>query len=298
MTYHNPDRHWRALLLTLAVYCLTAGPLTAANLPALVDTDWLSQRLTDKQLVIIDMSDSLQYQRFHIPGARHLPYNAINQQSRQGVSYSVGPQAIAKLMGQLGVTPQHTVVIYDDTGGLNAARLYWELQRLHHARVTLLDGGLVKWIREGRSVSWTPQHIQPMSYELKQVNTALLSQKHDIGNTSTLLDVRTQEEYQGHPRVPRSGHIPGARHFPWDSAVNFDSDFTMKSDAELKRMLASLGMTDPNQEVTLYCRSGHRASHTFFTLKRLGWNHVRLYDGSSTEYELDKAAPLKKGPVP
>ena len=285
-------------VFTICHFLFAISHTWATNTAPLVSTDWLDQHLNDENIAILDMSDSFQYQRFHISGARHLPYNVLNQQTRQRVSFSVGSETVAKIMAQLGVTPQHTVIIYDDTGGLNAARLYWELQRLQHNNVSLLDGGLVKWIREGRKISWTQADIKPASYPVKQLNQKLLAKKDDLVNTKMLVDVRSKEEYQGHPRQPRSGHIPDAKHFPWNTAVDFDKGFTMKSVAELKSTLGKLGIADPNQEVILYCRSGHRAAHAFFTLRRLGWNKIRLYDGSMAEYELDKSATLKKGNTP
>lgn len=263
-----------------------------------IETEWLARHLSDPQVAVIDMSDSFQYQRFHIPGARHLPYEVINHTNRQRISYSVGPHTVAKIMAQLGITPKHTVVIYDDTGGLNAARLYWELQRLQHEKVALLDGGLVKWVREGRKISWTPPKLKSASYPVTDINDKILAERSDISKAKTLLDVRTTEEYQGHPRAPRSGHIPGALHFAWDDAVDFNTGFTMKPVDKVKSQLAQLGITDPNQEITLYCRSGHRAAHAFFTLKRLGWKNIRLYDGSMAEYEQDKSVALKKGKTP
>ena len=292
--------HYRFIrqLISIATLLLLIASASASDNSPLVSTDWLNQHLNDENIAIIDMSDSFQYQRFHIPGAKHLPYNVLNKQNRQRVSYSVGSEIVAKILSQLGVTPQHTVIIYDDTGGLNAARLYWELQRLQHTKVSLLDGGLVKWIREARKISWQQTKFKPASYPVKQTSKPLLAQKSDLKKTSILIDVRSKEEYQGHPRQPRSGHIPGAKPFPWNSAVNFEKDFTMKSSSSLKAALGKLGITEPNQEITLYCRSGHRAAHTFFTLKRLGWNNVRVYDGSMAEYELDKSASLKKGNTP
>lgn len=284
--------------LAISLFLFVFLPASANNSTPLVSTDWLHQHLDDKNIAIIDMSDSLQYQRFHITGARHLPYNVLNQHSRQRVSYSIGSETIAKIMAQLGITPQHTIVIYDDTGGLNAARLYWELQRLQHPNVSLLDGGLVKWIREGRKISWTQTDVKPASYPLTRTNRNLVANRDDLAKTKVLIDVRSKEEYLGHPRQPRSGHIPGAKHFPWDNAVDFNKAFTMKSATELKSALGQLGMTDTNQEVILYCRSGHRAAHAFFTLKRLGWNNLRIYDGSMAEYELDKSAAFKKGNTP
>lgn len=111
-------------LLALTLFLLLSTYVSATTLPPLVSAGWLNQHLTDKRIAIIDMSDAFQYLRFHIPGASHLSYAVLNQQTRQGVSYSIGPETVARIMGQLGITPAHTIVIYDDSGGLNASRLY------------------------------------------------------------------------------------------------------------------------------------------------------------------------------
>ena len=267
-----------------------------------VTTHWLEQHLHDPDLLLLDMTDDIQYQRFHLPGAVHLPYAALNHTNQQNVTLSVGPERLIKLLGLLGARRESQIVIYDDVGGLNASRLYWELERLGHPRVALLDGGLVKWILEGRKVTNTP--VQPASAIYQPAdkpgiaNLASLTEIRQLATEAVLLDVRTQQEYAGDPRQARSGHIPGARWWPWDSTIEFATDFRLKAPAELKQQLHELGITDKNTPIYLYCRTGHRASQTYYVLRQLGFSQVKLYDGSMAEYSQYKELPLTTGMTP
>lgn len=268
----------------------------------MVDTDWLSNNLKQDNLVIVDMSDGMQYQRFHIPGAINLPYEYLNQNVK-GVSLSIGQPQVIQLLGQLGIRQDSYVIAYDDTGGLHASRLIWELGQLGHRKMALLDGGLVSWIREGRPVSHQPPDIVATQYlplATGQQSTATLT---DVApgkrnNKTLLIDVRSREEYIGDPRYPRSGHIPGARLWEWDQALDVDAGFTLRHHETLKQQLADVGLRDSNQPVVVYCRSGHRASHAYYTLRQLGFKNVRLYDASMKEYEKHRELPLNRGPQP
>jgi len=285
----------------LGLILLVQAGLLQAQTP-LVSTEWLANNLHNKHIVLIDMSDGFQYQRFHIPGAINLPYGYLNTDLK-GVSLSAGQSQIIKILSQIGVTQDSYVIAYDDTGGLNAARLLWELDQLGHPQKAMLNGGLVKWIREGRKVSYQAPPIKPVTYRAKltgssaTANLTNVEQANRNGKT-LLLDVRSEEEYLGNPRFPRSGHIPGAKWWEWDQAVNFDGDFTIKKAEQLKTSLAKLGLTDQQQSVIVYCHSGHRASHAWFTLRELGFKNVRVYDGSMKEYEQHKDLPLKMGRQP
>lgn len=281
------------LLLSNALWSAQDG---AQNL---VETDWLAKNLENDNIVLIDMSDGLQYQRFHLPGAINLPYEYLTR-SKNKVSLSVGQNQIIKLLGQIGVTQQTHVVAYDDTGGLHASRLLWELEQLNHPKMSLLNGGLVKWIREGRKISHTAPPLKAKTYTPRTTGnkaTATLSDVTQAKNT-VLLDVRTPEEYIGNPKYPRTGHIPGARHWQWDQALNIDKGFTLHDNSFLKQELSKAGVTDTKQPITVYCRSGHRAAHTYFTLRQLGFENVKIYDGSMKEYERQKNLPLKLGKEP
>jgi len=272
--------------------------------PLLVDINWLDKNLNSSSIRLIDMSDSTQYQRFHIPGATHLPYSAINTRNKSDVSFSVGKKQIIKILGLLGIQSDHHVVIYDDMGGLHASRFFWELEKIGHKNISLVNGGLVKWILTGKKVTADIPNVKPTQYipnsNSNRKNTAdikeILSSKFDDKNL--LLDVRSKEEYIGHPRYPRTGHIPGAKWLEWSEAVNFENAFKMKNQKVLKNQLQKIGITKTDTPITLYCQSAHRASHSYFTLRQLGFHHVKIYDGSMSEYSKVKSAPLIKGMTP
>lgn len=268
--------------------------------PLLVETAWLKEHLDDKNIVLVDMSDNLQYQRFHIPGAIHLPYSVLNQRTKKGVSLSVGSKQIIHILGLLGIQRDSHVIIYDDTGGLNAARLLWELDILNHKQVSILNGGLVKWILDGHRVIARP--VKPVAVKYIMESSAkpsplLVTLDGIRGNDSILLDVRSREEYLGHPRQKRSGHIPGAKWWNWDQSVDFENGFKQKGTTALMNSLKQLGITSKKQAITVYCQSGHRAAQSYFTLKSLGFNNIKLFDGSMAEYQ-QTVLPLNKGMNP
>jgi len=290
--------HTSRILLIISMLLFTQHTIAASK----VTTTWLDMHLDDANLVLVDMADDLQYQRFHLPGAVHLPYAALNDTNQRGVSYSIGRKKLIMLLGLLGANSDSQIVIYDDVGGLNASRLYWELERLGHQRFALLDGGLVKWILEGRKV--TNMQMQPRSTTYQpakhegMANLASLAEIRRLPADAVLLDVRTQEEYAGDPRQPRSGHIPGARWWPWDNTVAFTNDFRLKPTEDLKRQLQTLGVSANDPPVYLYCQTGHRASQTYYALRQLGFSKVKIYDGSMAEYSQHKELPLKTGLMP
>jgi len=287
----------------LFLLCIINSPFAFATAPFLVDINWLEKNLQNPGIRLIDMSDNTQFQRFHIPTSTHLPYAAINKRNKQGVSFSVGKQQIINILGLLGIQAHHHVVIYDDMGGLHASRLFWELEKIGHQNISLVDGGLVKWILAGKRVTAEIEKVKRVQYKNNtngRSNTVtaekILSSKFDDKNI--LLDVRSKEEYVGHPRYPRSGHIPNAKWWEWQQAVNFEKAFQIQKQAELKKQLKELGITKVDTPITLYCQSGHRASHSYFTLRNLGFNNVKIFDGSMSEYSQIKSAPLTKGIKP
>ena len=267
-----------------------------------VSTDWLAQHISDTNLVLVDMTDDPQYQRFHLPGAVHLPYQAINTLDRFGASFSSGPDHISMILGLLGINADSRIIIYDDLGGLNAGRLFWELEGLGHQNVALLDGGLVTWILEGRKVSNKAVQPDKTTYvstsKKPRTNLATLADITRLPPDAVLLDVRTREEYAGDPRQSRSGHIPGAKWWPWDATVDFNDGFRLRSAAELQRQLQALDLSNPATPIFLYCRTGHRASQSYYVLRQLGFKNVKLYDGSIAEYSRHSELPLKTGMQP
>ncbi len=296
-----------ALQQAVLVACvLLLGWRIAAAEPVLVDADWVNDRLDDPSVVVVDMaSEGTQYQRFHLPGAVYLPYRAIVQRRRDGVIVRVDDERLFRILGALGITADTHVVVYDDMGGLQAGRLFWELERIAHPRVSVLDGGLVRWILDGRPVMAAPVRPTPVRYVPVKVggrqNEASLEAVKSLNSDSkaVLLDVRSKEEYQGDQKSKaRTGHIPGAKWWPWDGAVAFDSGFRRKPLKPLQQSLADVGAGDTDQPIITYCRTGHRASQAYLTLRSLGYQDVRVFDGSMVEYERDPKAPLRLGLAP
>lgn len=293
---------WFFLLFSLS------APVLAV--PVLVEGRWLESRLDDARIVIVDLSDDdMQYQRFHIPNAVRLPYQALvklrvvgDPRKEDSPRYPVRleDKELAGLLGRLGITRDKYVVVYDDVGGLNAARLFWELERIGHPRVSVLEGGLVSWILEGRKVVNNAPKPKPAIYAVDGDGRSNEASLDDVRaardqRAALLLDVRTREEYRGERKDPRSGHIPGARWWAWDQAVALDKGFKLREEADLRRQLKSAGIADAKQPVITYCRSGHRAAHTYLTLRSLGFEKVRVYAASMNEYGLLKTEPVKQG---
>lgn len=272
--------------------------------PVLVDADWVAARLNDPQVVLVDTSDAEQYSRFHLPGAVHLPYEALLKRvPRQPFATRLDDTELQRLLGSVGIQRTHHVVIYDDAGGLHAGRLFWELERIGHPQVSVLDGGLVAWILQGRKVVNASTPRLPATYAASgggRTNEATLAdvKRAASGDGPLLLDVRTQEEYVGIAREPRSGHVPGARLWPWEQAVDVSGGYTRANAAALRESLTRAGAGDAKKPVIAYCRSGHRASQTYLTLRSLGYENVRLYANSMLEYAADTSAPVKQGSAP
>lgn len=290
------------LFSVFLISLLFSGGVLAA--PVLVDGAWLEKQLGRDNVVVVDMSDDdVQYARFHLPGAVRLDYNALLKPSGRGrPKQRLDDEALMKLLGQLGIARDSQVVVYDDMGGLNAGRLFLELERLGHPQVSVLNGGLVQWILDGRKVDNKPVLRKPVAYRAPDARRDNLATLHDVlkagDNKITLLDVRTPEEYTGDPKQPRSGHVPGARAWPWEQAVQMENGFVFRDADALRTSLATAGVRDTTQPVILYCQSGHRASQTYLTLRHLGFEHVRLHSGSILEYLQETAAPLMRGNMP
>jgi thiosulfate/3-mercaptopyruvate sulfurtransferase len=277
---------------------------TAQAAPVYVDTDWVAKRLNDVNVVLLDMSsDDTQYQRFHLPGASYFPnYYLMRQRKKDKVAVRLPQNELVYMLGQMGVMRQQHIILYDDMGGLNAGRMFFELESIGHPNVSVMDGGLVKWILEGRKVVNRNYQRPPTRYgevdNPRIVEATMQEVDAAQKNRTVLIDARSQEEYLGDPKKHDGGHVPGAKWWEWSDSVAMDKGFVRKSDAELQQKLASLGATDKKQPVIAYCRTGHRAAQTYLTLRSLGYENVRLYANSMGEYGLYRKAKLTRGAKP
>lgn len=295
------------LKINLFIVALVLGSqpalLWAKSSPVFVSTQWLEKKLKDPETIVMDMSE--QYERFHIPGAISVPYQHLiaPRKKKEKFSKRISDEVFVKLLGQLGIKRNHTIVIYDDMGGLHAGRMFWHLERIGHPRVSVLDGGLVRWILDGKKVENTPHRRKAAaygSYKRAMDNEAHLSEIKTISKSgkAVLLDARTKDEYLGDLRRKKGGHIPGAIWWPWQYSVDFPKGFVIKDSKILQKDLKGLGVNDKKTPLVTYCRSGHRAAQSYLVLRSMGYENVKLFVNSMNEYGSTRSNPLVLGKKP
>ena len=276
-----------------------------AHPEALVTTDWAASHASDPNVRIVEVDvDTKAYDEGHVPGAIAWAWNTqLCDTVRRDI---LSKEQFESLMSQSGVTPKTTLVIYGDNNNWFAAWALWQAKIYGHADVRLMNGGLKKWLAEGRELSKDTPSVKPTNYSAKEADLSLRAflpevQTASAARSASLVDVRSPQEFTGEilapPGLPetcqRGGHIPGARSIPWGKACNDDGTF--KSADELKQLYGGEGV-DGSRPVIAYCRIGERSSHTWFVLKYLlGYNNVTNYDGSWTEWGNLVGANVEKG---
>ena len=275
----------------------------------LVTTDWLADHLGDEGLVVEEVDENPDlYDESHIPGAVKLHWrDDLQDPVERDV---VDKQTFEELLGGLGIGNSTTVVLYGDKNNWFAAYAYWYLKVYGHGDVRILDGGRQKWIDEGRELTTDVPSPTPVAYTAQERDESIRAYRDQVrewveGESVALVDVRSPGEFAGDLIAPpgyeqegaqRAGHIPTAVSVPWASAVRDDGTF--KTAEELRALYGGKGLTE-DRPVTAYCRIGERSAHTWFVLRELlGYDDVRNYDGSWTEWGNLVDVPIEKGPGP
>jgi thiosulfate/3-mercaptopyruvate sulfurtransferase len=278
-----------------------------ANPDVLVSTDWVAEHLNDKDVRIIESNeDQLLYSTGHIKGAVHVDWTTdLNDPVRRDYLQKDG---FENLMSRIGVAPETTVVFYGDKNNWWACYAYWVFQLFTHKNAKVMDGGRIKWQKENREMTKEVPNYATTKYEASERDDKKIRAFRDnvlehINKKFPLVDVRSPDEYSGKrlhmPDYPnegalRGGHIPGAKSIPWAKAINSD-DGTFKTAGELKSIYEKENNLKSDDEIIAYCRIGERSSHTWFVLKNLlGYNNVRNYDGSWTEWGNLVNVPIEK----
>ena len=279
-----------------------------AHPEVLVSTQWLADNLNTDGLVVLESDeDVLLYSTGHIPGARKIDW--FTELNHDVVRDYVDGEGFAKLLSAKGVNRGDTVVLYGDKSNWWATYAFWVFKLFGHEDVRVLDGGRDKWIAEGRELTREVTQVALSNYPVVERNDAEIRAYRDdviqhLGQP--LIDVRSPQEYSGErthmPDYPeegalRGGHIPGALSVPWSKAANEDKTF--KSLADLKQLYLVEAGLRPDDSVIAYCRIGERSSHSWFVLTYLlGFEGVKNYDGSWTEWGSSVGVPIVKGTEP
>ena len=273
-------------VLVLALLTATAWSMSLQEVtPLLVDTDYLAE--VTARVVIVDIGRSLEdFQASHIPGARYFDRASIYGEVDGISGMFPGVESAVSGIEASGISTGDTVVIYDNARSLWAARLFWTLEYLGHDKVSILDGGLGKWIADGLPLETGGSATSPGRFYPEVQDALLVSGEHIASNLDELLiiDTRSPGEYAGTDiRAARGGHIPGAVNINWIYNVTEDQAPTFLPLTELGEFYDSYGV-DRSQSVVTLCQTGVRGAHTYFTLRLLGYKNVALYDGSWAEW--------------
>jgi thiosulfate/3-mercaptopyruvate sulfurtransferase len=271
--------------------------------PVLVTTEWLAEHVNDPNVVVAEVDENPDlYDEGHVPGAIKLHWREDLQDPVE--RDLIEKDAFEKLMGERGISNDTTLVLYGDKNNWFAAYAYWYLKIYGHNDVRILDGGRQKWIDEGRELTSEAPELKPTTYSARDRDETIRARRDAVLSSlgrDSLVDVRSPQEYAGDLIAPpgyeqegaqRGGHIPTAQSIPWAQAVRDDGTF--KSAGELRALYAGKGVT-PDRAVTAYCRIGERSAHTWFVLRELlGYEDVKNYDGSWTEWGNLVDVPIEK----
>ena len=273
----------------------------------LVSTDWVAANLKDPSIRLIESNeDMLLYPSGHIPGAVQVDWTAdLNDPVRRDY---LSRQAFEELASRIGITPGTTLVFYGDKNNWWACYAFWVFQLFGHSAARVMDGGRLKWEKEGRPMTREVPAYPATDYPARErqdgPHRAFRNEVMALVRAKgQLVDVRSPEEYSGQrlhmPDYPnegalRGGHIPGAKSIPWARAINA-GDGSFKTADELREIYLQQQALKPSEPTIAYCRIGERSSHTWFVLKYLlGFTNVRNYDGSWTEWGNLVGAPIEK----
>ncbi|NMJ86781.1 MAG: sulfurtransferase [Thaumarchaeota archaeon] len=282
--------------------------MSFAHPEVLVETNWVEDHINDStvRIIEVDYDPENAYNQGHIKNAGLVWWKReINDPVRRDI---INTKQFEELMSKLGIIPDTTLVLYGDFNNWFAAFALWVFKYHQHQDVRIMNGGRKKWEAEQREYVNNEPKFQPAKYIAKSPNETIRAYLSDVRKIIDikdpkwgLVDVRSPKEYAGEITAPseyptehaqRGGHIPGAANIVWSQAVNDDGTF--KSFEELNTLYQSKGII-PDKNIITYCRIGERSSHTWFVLKYLlGYQNVKNYDGSWTEWGNMIRNPIEK----
>jgi thiosulfate/3-mercaptopyruvate sulfurtransferase len=272
----------------------------------LVTTSWLAKHLHDPNIRVVESDeDVLLFDTGHIPGAQKIDWH--EDLNDPVIRDYVGHEEFQELLRAKGIDESTTVVFYGDKNNWWAAYAFWVFQLFGFANAKLLDGGRAKWEAEGLPMTTDVPRYARSNYVAPQrrdeaIRAFMPDVRGHVERRGKLVDVRSPDEFTGKklhmPDYPqegalRGGHIPGARSVPWARAANADGSF--KPAAELREIYEKEQGLRAADDVVVYCRIGERSSHTWFVLTYLlGYDRVRNYDGSWTEWGNAVRSPIER----
>ena len=273
-------------IILLGLILLVTSAISAQDV---ISVQELSKIMKKKDVVIVCATSDKGY-KVHITGSVNVAYSSLCDD--KPVKNLIKPaDEMANLLGAKGVTPEKTIVVYDEGSGKYAGRMYWLLKYLGAPNVKMLNGNLIAWKAKRRPITGSPSKVAAGTFTVK-TDASILANMGDVksaaGNSSVVLvDARTPAEFAGTAKTElRKGHIPGAVNI--DHVSLLDKKSLLKSNDALKPLFESKGVTK-DKTVIAYCESSTRAGIIFLALKGLGYPNVKVYDGAYLEWQADSA---------
>ncbi len=258
----------------------------------LIEAEDLLKIALHPNIKLVDFRKQEDFEKEHIAGAINIWRSAIEDTSYPYEGMMASPLQIETLFGQLGISNEDTLIIYDDNGLCDAARLWWVLQNYDFTQVKLLHGGLGAWKRVNGELSALTSDPIPTNFQLSKTPSmkyyfSLEGTQGAMDRNTLILDTRSVDEFSGKRMkkgASKGGRIPGSRHIDWSEAVNYAGDKKFKSTKELNAIYGKLS-ADKGDTIIVYCHSGVRSAHTTFVLTQLlNYTTAKNFEGSWTEW--------------
>lgn len=274
-----------------------------SSIPLLIDSEKLQSYLKEpkQNTVLIDLRTNKEYLKGHIPSSINIPYDSFNRSIQKVKGFLLAPLDFQELMEKNGIQQTDHLIFYSDKTVLESTRTYWAFDFYGHKKLTVLDGGITAWAKNGGTIEKGVNKLKPSQYEVtihpekfaSKFKTAMATKQ----SNSYLIDARPPAEYNGkESKTDQFGHIPTAVNLPWPTLVepsekppSKDSFFRYLPLNELEKKFENV---PEDKKLILYCNGGKESSVIYFGLKLLG-RDAALYDGSWFEWSSDKSLPIE-----
>ena len=272
--------------------------MSRSQRPLILEPDQLIPLLGDKALLIVDLSDMDTHRAYHVPGAIQLDYELLCRELPAAPGELLATAPLSQTLNQIGLTPKHHLVAYDNGDNARASRLLWSLDLIGHTNYSLLNGGLAAWLDERHPTEEGVKEPKPdkqrftVQPDAPMVDLLYLLQHLDDKQLQ-LIDARSPEEFSGRDlRAQRGGHIPGAINLDHRLLLSPEHSMRLKQKTEIEKIIKELKLK-PKVETICYCHSHRRSALLYIALKTIGFSKLKAYPGSWAEWGNNLDTPIE-----